>query len=247
MKRVLIAMIFILAATAAASAQSFTYYFPQIVAGAGWRTTVFISNATSAGVASGSVTFTRSDSGPFLETWIDEVGNDVTGGGNVIAFQLAPGQSRKYTALGEVPLTVGYAMVTANASVLGTAMFTQLDGAGNILAEAGVPMGIPLGKQAVFVDTSNGFRTGVAIANPNSGPLEIHLELLDDNGQLLAGTIRNLDGFQQFALFTDELFPGIGPMVGRLQFWCFNPMVSVALRFSPSIQFTTMPPIAIAN
>src|SRR5437764_6829135 len=100
-----------------------------------------------------------------------------------------------------MPLTVGYAMVTANASVLGTAMFSQLDGAGNILAEAGVPMGIPLGKQAVFVDTTNGFRTGVAIANPNSGPLITHFELLNDAGQTVTTTVITIPGSQQRSLF----------------------------------------------
>ncbi len=247
MKRVLFTIIFVLAASAIGSAQSFTYYFPQIAAGDSWRTTIFISNATAAGNAVGSITFTKSDGSPFAANWVDEMGNNVSGGGNTIPFQLAAGQSRKYVAVGDLPLTVGYAMVSANAGVLGTAMFTLLDANGNIWAEAGVPMAIPLGKQAVFVDTTSGFRTGVAIANPNSGNLEIHFELMDDNGQIIATTVRNLGGFQHMALFTDELFPGMGPMVGRLQFFCLNPMASVALRFSPTIHFTTMPPIAIAN
>ena len=70
---------------------------------------------------------------------------------------------------------------------------------------------------------------------------------MDNNGGLMTTAIKNLPGGQQMALFTDELFPGQAAMVGRLQFWCTNPMVSVALRFSPNVQFTTMPPIAIAN
>jgi hypothetical protein len=172
MKRVLFSVAFIIAVSAAASAQSFTYYFPQIAVGAGWRTTIFVSNAT-AGPASGTIT--------------------------------------------------------------------------NIIAEAGVPMAIPLGKQAVFVDTTNGFRTGVAIGNPNSGDLEVHFELLSDTGQLLNSTVRTLPAFQHISLFTDELFPSGGPIVGRLQYWCTNPMVSVALRFSPNAEFTTLPPIAVAN
>jgi hypothetical protein len=247
MKRILHSLVFIISASAVGSAQSFTYYFPQIAAGDGWRTSIFISNATAAGVAEGSITFTTSAGAPFAANWVDEFGTNVTGGGHVIGFQLAPGQSRKYTAVGDLPLTVGYATVSANASVLGTAMFTLLDGAGNIYAEAGVPMAIPLGKQAVFVDTSFGFRTGVAIANPNNAVLKIHFELLDSNGQSIATAVRDLGQFQHLAFFADELFPGMPPMVGRLQFWCTNPMAAIALRFSPNSQFTTMPPIAIAN
>jgi hypothetical protein len=247
MKRVLCSLILIIMASALGSAQSFTYYFPQIAAGDGWRTTIFVSNATASGTATGSIVFTKSDGSPFAANWVDENGGNVSGGGATIEFQLAAGQSRKYTAVGDLPLTVGYARVAANASVLGTAMFTRLDGFGNILAEAGVPMGIPLGKQAVFVDTTLGFRTGVAIANPNNAALEIHFELVANNGQVIATAVRNLANFQHMALFTDELFPGGAAMVGRLQFWCTNPMVAIALRFSPSIQFTTMSPIAIAN
>src|SRR6185369_7395062 len=106
MKRVWMSLILITFVSAVASAQSFTYYFPQVASGDGWRTTIFVSNATAAGTANGSITFTQSDGGPFFSNWIDEGGNNVTGGGNVISFQLAPGQSRKYMAVGDMALTV---------------------------------------------------------------------------------------------------------------------------------------------
>jgi hypothetical protein len=246
MKRVLLILVFIVAASAVASAQSFTYYFPQVVVGAGWRTTIFLSNATTA-PASATVTFVGNDGGAFYNNFLDEGGNNLTGGNNAFSVTLAPGESHKYVSVDDHPIGVGYAMVAANASVLGAAMFSLLDGGGNILAEAGVPMAIPLGKQAVFVDTTNGFRTGVAVGNPNSNELLVHFELLSDTGQMIASTTRTLGGFTHIAIFSDELFPGQGPMVGRLQYYCTNPMVSVALRFSPSIQFTTIPPIAVAN
>ena len=244
MKRVLFSLIFILSASVVASAQ--TFYFPQIAAGDGWMTTIFLSNATADKVASGTVTFTTSSGEPFNGHFVDTSWNNVANG-NTIPFQIAPGQTAKYMAVADIPLTVGYARVTANASVLGTAMFTLLDSNGGIVSEAGVPMSIPLGKQAVFVDTTNGFRTGVAIANPNNASLDLNLELLDNNGQVVARTVRVVAPFQHMAIFTDELFPEAPAMVGRLQFWCTNPVVAVALRFSPWVQFTTMSPIVIAN
>jgi hypothetical protein len=254
MKRVLFSVLFMLAVTAAASAQgSFTFYFPQVALGAGWRTTIFISSVGSTGPANGSITLTANDASPFNSNWFDESGANISAGGNVISFSLNSGESRKFTSGTDGPLTVGYATVVCTTcdntttAVLGTAMFSLTDGAGNIMAEAGVPMAIPLGKQAVFVDTTNGFRTGVAIANPNAGDLETHFELVSDSGQLITSTVKTLSPLSHIALFTDELFPGQPPMVGRLQYWCMNPMVSVALRFSPTVQFTTMPPVAVAN
>src|SRR4030095_2533039 len=247
MKRSLSIFVLILAGAAAASAQSLTYYFPQIAVGGGWRTTIFISNATAAGGATGRIAFATSAAAPLNANWVDEMGNNVSGGGNVIDVQLGPGESRKYVTVGDMPLTVGYAMVTANASVLGAAMYSLIDADGNIVTEAGVPMAIPLGKQAVFVDTTAGFRTGVAIANPNNNLLHIHFQLVGAGGQVVSEVVRDLPPFQHFALFTDELFPGSPSMFGRLHLWFTTPMVAIALRMSPSLQFTTIPPISIAN
>jgi hypothetical protein len=237
MRPVLLTIIFIISASAVGSAQGFTYYFPQIADGPTWQTTIFVSNAMAAGTGAATITFTKSDGTPFMANWIDEMGNNVTAGGNVISVALASGESRKFMTIGDIALTTGSATVVSNSSaILGSAMFTQYDDFGNVLAEAGVPMAIPLGKQALFVDTTRGFKTGLAIANPNNVGLQVHFELVSDTGKLVA------------ALFLDELFPGVGEMVGRLQFWCTNPMTSVALRFSaPGIPFTTLPPLAVAN
>jgi hypothetical protein len=254
MKRVLFSFLITLAVSAAASAQgTFTFYFPQLALGAGWRTTIFLSSVGATGPANGTLTFTANDGSPLNSNWFDENGANVTAGSNAVQFGFDSGVSRKFTSDTAGPLTVGYATVVCTScdntttAILGTAMFTLTDGGGNILAEAGVPMAIPLGKQAVFVDTTTGFRTGVAIANPNAGSLEVHFELVSDNGQLITSGVKTLSPFAHIAMFTDELFPGQPPMVGRLQYWCMNPMVSVGLRFSPSVQFTTIPPLAVAN
>lgn len=252
MKRVLLAMIFVVAFSAMGSAQAYTYYFPHVTTGAysggSWKTTIFISNSSAPGTtASGTITFTKSDGTPYNISFVDDVGRPV-GGGNTISFTLGTAESRKFISVADQPLTTGYATVTANAAVLGTAMFTQFDGSGRMTGEAGVPAAIPLGKQGIFVDTTSGFMTGVAIANPNSATLEIHLELMNATGQMIASVVRSLGPFQHFALFVHELFPGTPAMIGRLQFYCTNPMVSVGLRFDPSFNlFTTLPPIAIAG
>jgi hypothetical protein len=247
MRRALLLMSLVFAASTVCSAQ--TFYFPQVSVGAftggTWRTTIFLSNATGS-PASGTITFSRSDGAPFNSTWVDEAGSAVSNG-NVIAFTLGPSQSRRFNSVADIPIATGFATVTSNSGgVLGNAMFTELDGAGNTVAEAGVPMAIPLGKQAIFVDTTNGFLTGVAVANPNTAALHIHFELVSDSGQIILTQLRDLAPGQHMSTFIHELFPNAPPMVGRLQFWCVNPIVSVGLRFQPSFtMFTTMPPIAI--
>jgi hypothetical protein len=246
MRRALLLTLLVLAASTVCSAQ--TFYFPHVAVGAftggSWRTTIFLSNATGS-PASGTITFSREDGSPFSSTWVDEGGNPVNNA-NVIAFTLGPSASRKFISAGDIPLATGFATITSNSGgILGNAMFTELVGFGNMVAEAGVPMAIPLGKQAIFVDTTNGFLTGVAIANPNNSSLHIHFELVSDSGQIILTQLRDLAPGQHMATFIHELFPDAPPMVGRLQFWCVNPMVSLGLRFAPTSVFTTLSPIAI--
>ncbi len=253
MNRLLFSMCLILAVSAVGSAQQFTYYYPHVTAGTFvggfWQTTIFLTNPNPPGTpaASGAVVFTRSDGGPYAITFHDDV-NRPAGSGNTIPFQLGPGETRKYVSVANEPLSTGFATVTANSSILGTAMFTQFDSFGRMIGEAGVPAAIPLGRQAIFVDTTSQFKTGLAIANPNNAPLHITFQLMNTVGQMILTTTRELPPNQHFSIFVHELFPGAPPMVGRLQFYCTNPMVSVALRFDPTFTlFTTMPPVAIAG
>lgn len=252
MKRALLAIGLVAIFSATASAQSFTYYYPHVTTGTfpggSWRTTIFITNSSQSGTpATGTIAFTQSDGAPLNIAFTDENNNPV-GSGNLIGFTLNAGETRKYVSVATNPQVTGFATVVANAAVMGTAMFTQYDGFGRMVGEAGVPAAIPLGRQAVFVDTLNGFKTGVAIANPNNSPLHITFELLNSAGQMITTTTRDLQANQHTAFFIHELFPEAPPMMGRLQFYCLNPMASLALRFDPSFAlFTTMPPVAIAG
>src|SRR5262249_26026526 len=142
-----------------------------------------ITNISST-VASGSVTLTRDDGTPFVLNWVNDAGKPVANG-NVIPFQLGPGESRKFVTVADTALSTGYATVTSTSAVMGTAVFTNFNSDGQMIGEAGVPPAIPLGKQALFVDTENGFDTGMAIANPNNLPLNITFQLIDTTGQLI--------------------------------------------------------------
>jgi hypothetical protein len=250
MKRFLLCTAFIIACSVVGSAQSITYYFPQVAIGGGWMTTVFVTNTMTSGAGAATIALTKSDGTPFKANWLDEMGNNVTNDGNFISVQLKSGETRKFVSTGDSSLLeTGFATVTANSSaILSNAMFTQLDDSGNLLAEAGVPMAIPLMKQALFVDTTNGFKTGLAVANPNNLSLQLHFQLLSDTGELVTATVVNIGSFEQMAVFVDQLFPSIPAMVGQVQVWSTSPMTAVGLRFNGSgLPFTTLSPLAIAN
>ena len=147
MKRFLLSVVFVLAASAVCSAQ--TFYFPQVAVGTfnggAWKTTIFLSNA-KADTASGVVTLTKSDATAFVSTWVDEMGN-VVSNGNTIPFQLGPSQSRRFSSVADIPLTNGFATVTSNSlGVLGNAVFTQLNSSGANCRRSGRANGCSAGQ-----------------------------------------------------------------------------------------------------
>jgi hypothetical protein len=248
MKRLLLSVLLIVGSNAAGYSQSITYYFPQVAIGGGWMTTIFISNTMATGTGTATIMLTKSDGTPFPANWIDERGNNVSNGNNFISAQLSKGETRKFVSFGG-SLTTGFATVVANSSaILANAMFTEFDREGHLLAEAAVPMSIALMQQALFVDTTSGFKTGLAVANPNNLTLQVHFDLLSDTGQTVASTVRQFAPYEQMSVFLDELFNGLPVMVGRVQFGSTNPLTSVGLRFNPSgSPFTTLAPLAIGN
>jgi hypothetical protein len=187
---------------------------------------------------------TQSSGDPMAAQFTDELGNGAAVSGQ-ISFQLAPGQSHKYTSTAAEPLQVGWATVTANGAVTVNAVFSHYSNgdAEFLIAEAGVPPSVPMGKQGLFVDTKFGFNMGTAIANPNMSTENITLQILNTAGQIVGSTSRSLGPRQQFAVFVSELFPGLPPMAGILEISAPDPLVSIALRFDSKFTlFTTLFP-----
>ena len=248
MKTHLLTAALVVVCTTSAWAQSTTVYLPQIADGmeggpAHWHTTIFVGNSGTT-TASGSIAMTQSSGNPMTAQFVDELGNGAARSGQ-ISFQLAPGQSHKYTSTAAEALQVGFATVTANAPVTVNAVFSHYsNGAAEFLiAEAGVPPSVAMGKQAIFVDTQFGFNVGTAVANPNTSTENITFQILNPAGQVVASASRSLGPHQHLAAFVSELFPGLPPMAGILEISAPDPLVSMALRFDSKMAlFTTLFP-----
>jgi hypothetical protein len=254
MKRTVLILTWIFISTVLCSAQT-TFYFPQIADGIQsdgitWKTTIFITNPAAAGTstASGTITFTTSAGGPFSISFVDGSGATV-GSGNTIPFSISGGQARKYVSSGSGALSVGYAVVNSSAPITGTAVFSEFTAGGGLISEAGVPSAAASTRQAIFVDTQSGFNTGVAVANPNAGPTTITLQLLSSQGVTVVATpaTQPLAGNQHTAAFVSQLFPSAPAFAGTMLIDSQTPLAAIALRFSPSGLFTTLPPIPIAS
>src|SRR5262249_24937679 len=243
MKRVLLVCFWVLTVTVISSGQ--TLYFPHVangvLGGAIWKTTIFLTNPAAAGspVASGSITFFKDTSNinaagtPFNIAVVDETGQPV-GSGNTVPFQIAPGESHKYTTTGTGPYGGGFAAVNSNAPVNGTGAFSEFDLGGRLIGEAGVFLAAAVPHQAIFVDTTGGFNIGVAYANPGPGAAAVTLSLMNSSAVPVISTAQTLGAGNHNAAFTSQLFPGLPEMTGTMQITSASPLAAIALRFDSS-------------
>ncbi len=258
MKRVFLALIWILAATVIASAQT-TFYYPHVANGVLGsfilKTTILLTNPASAGNASGTITFMQDNSNktqagsPFAITLTDESGRTTTA--STVPFTIPPGGTRKLVSDGLGPSAFGFATVSTTAgTVSGTAIFSQFDSAGNLVAEAGVPSAVAVPRQAIFVDTGGGYSVGLAYANPGGSAANVTLSLLNSSAVAVVPTpvTQVLGPGNHVQGFTFEMFPSAPPFTGTMQITSDSPLAAIALRFSPGFsRFTTLPPVTLAS
>lgn len=253
MKRFLVTLVWILTVAILGSAQT-AAYFPQIANGIQadgitWKTTIYITNPapTGSSPATGTITFTASNGSPFAISFVDSGG--VPAGTGTISFSISGSQTRKYVSTGTGALSIGFGALVANVPVIGTAVFSEFTAGGVLISEASVQAADPTTRQAIFVDTQSGFDTAVAYANPNSAPANITLALLNTQGvAVVPSTAQTLAGNTQTASFVKGgLFPSSPAMAGTMQITSSQPVAAVALRFSSTGLFTTLPPITLAG
>jgi hypothetical protein len=228
-----------------------TFYFPQVADGVqdaavSWKTTIFVTNPAAVGspAASGSIKLWTSSGTPFDAGFIDAAGAPA-GSGNTILFTIGGGETRKFVSTASSALRQGFAIVTADAAVRGTAIFSQISG-NTLFAEAGVPSADLVPRQSIFVDTTSGFSTGVAYANPNTSPAQITLQLFDAGGAPVGTPLaETLGANQHTSAFVSQKFAGAPPFTGTMQIRSNVPLAAIALRFASTGVFTTLPPVPL--
>ena len=238
-------------------------YFPQIAdgtfAGGFFKTTIFVVNSASSGSSNVTMTFTTSTGDPFNVSFVDS-DNQPVGSGNVVTIPgLAGGQSRKLISTAATALEVGFATLTADASIVASAVFSQFSGTpaqGTLLSEAAVTSASAVSNQAIFVDESGNFRTALAYANPSattSADITFKLLSLNTDGVPVLTTTRALAPSNHESIYIDELFatgnetdPRAVGHVGTMQIISETPLAAVSLRFEGLI-FTSVPPFSLAS
>jgi len=83
---------------------------------------------------------------------------------------------------------------------------------GILVTETGIPSVAPTTHARMFLDTSGGHNTGVAIGNPGNAPLNLSLQVFQMDGTTQAGAANGpitLDPYGHAALFVGQLISGL--------------------------------------
>jgi hypothetical protein len=163
---------------------------PQLAAGGGWDTAVYLTN-TSAGPVSLALSF-HADDGSALSISIaatqqGRTQNSVTSTLNAVIPQ---NTTLAVDTLAASATVQGWADVRANGTLTGFAVFRYapqgLSSGSGITTpwEGTVPLQTQLSPTSMIVpfDNTNGFSTGVALGNLTSAPLNLTATFYDDNG-----------------------------------------------------------------
>ncbi len=205
-------------------------YFPQVADGGGYTTTIILLN-TSGSLETGTLYFHAND-GTFLGVQsVDGSSSSffpysVLPGG---AFVFQSNAAFNETQTGWVELTPDSGTFTP----AGAGLF-QYSSGGVLVTESGVPSATPTTRARIFVDTSAGHDTGLAIGNPDNIIVNIGLAAYEMDGLTPAGigrTTLTLSGKGHEAAFVYQRISGLpAGFRGVLDIVSYSPFVALTLR-----------------
>ena len=220
-------------------------FFPQIANGSFgsiyFKTSVVLVNPGDT-EAAGHISFFNAD-GTAME--ISSPSSGMPPG--IVYFRIPPRGDFIFDTDGSGPGTSGHAEVTVSGGVGGSAIFTEYSSSGTLITEAAVAASDLMDFCVFPVDVTGDFNTGVAIANPVSGDINVYLNLLDLSGNPVATRSVPLAAGKQMAVYVSgigQLFPTLRNFRGSLQVLADAPVPAVALR-SSSRTLTTFPAVPL--
>ena len=212
----------------------------QIASGGGWKTAITLINPSSAAVT-GQVNFYGNNGNP-LTLPISFPQFDLSSSTASQTFTLTPNESLVIQTGGiGGTINVGWTDVQATGPLVGYSIFAvSVPGAPD--SEGTVPLDNAISSSlSLPYDNTNGYRTGLALANQSSSAASITATLFDQNGAQVGSTPVSLPPFGHTALFLDQLFEPSQNQLGLVRFQGTGPITGVGLRFSPSGSFTSIP------
>jgi hypothetical protein len=217
-----------------------TRYFPQFVNGGGYTTTVTLLN-TSSSVETGTI-----------KVFKDEGTQDSS-----LAYSIAPGGVFVFQSNGApAAAVVGSVQVVPDSNMfspIGAGVLSYSQG-GNLITESGIPAATLTNHALIYIDTSAGHNTGIALAATATSGATLTLKAFQRNGSTPAGNSPapvTLAANGHRAAFIEQFVPGLPPgFTGVLDISAATQFAALTLRSLVNARgdfLLTTFPIADAN
>lgn len=206
-------------------------YFPQFVDGPGSTSSLILLNTTS-NALTGTIRLFDPDGVPL------EVRQAGGARSSVFAYSIGANGAYVLQTDGSSPtVEVGWVLLTpdpGSVAPLAGGVF-QLSQNGRVVTESGVPAATLTTHARIYVDTTQGHNTGLAIANPGGSGAEVTIAAFDDDGKTPAGAGSppplELKPRGQDAQFATELVSGLPTnFTGVLDLQSSTPFAALTLR-----------------
>ncbi len=183
-------------------------YFPQLAEGAGYSTIIGLLN-TSVAIETGTLHLFTDDGSPLAVRQLN--GSSAS----TFAYSIPPGGV--YVLQTEASLRdvqTGWAELIPDGGTTTpvAAGILQFIRDGILVTETGIPSVAPTTHARMYLDTSGGRNTGVAIGNPGNAPLNLSLQVYQMDGTTQAGATNGpitLEANGHAASFVDQLISGL--------------------------------------
>jgi len=219
-------------------------YIAQIADGEGWSTSITFINLSDE-TAFLDVLFYGDDGNPVQLPFI---GIGLT---SALTGQIPINGSVTVKTTGtSVPVRQGWAEIITSQEIGGMAVFS-FSRPGFLDFEAVVPfMDTFDQKQFLPFDHTNGFLTGVALANTSPfDSVVVFITFRDENGDFIHSDSFNLQSREHTAFLFADRYPQIQDRIGTAEFFTNTDLWGLSLlglRFNPDGPFTTVFPISCA-
>jgi hypothetical protein len=204
-------------------------YFPQIADGGGYVTTIVLLDTSNA-IETGKLLLFDDNGLPLV------VSSNGGSTGSSFNYSLQPGGIFIFQTDGS-PASVHIGSVqlvpnSGNSVPVGAGVFS-VSQQGALVSESGVPSSTPTTHARIFIDTSNGHNTGLAISSAGQAA-SVTLRAFQLDGSTAAGSSRGpavLSANGHRAAFVDELIAGLPPnFTGVLDISATVPFAALTLR-----------------
>lgn len=214
--------------------------FAQVVSGGGWKTTMTLLNLSAITVNAQINLYADNGSPLTLPLTFPQFGLSTST--SSINLTLSPNESVAVQSEASTSsIGVGWADVQATGTLSGYSVF-RLRSPGASDSEGTGSLDSRLSSSVVLpYDNTNGYQTGVALANQASTAQTITAILLDQNGVQLASSQINLPSFGHSSFYLNSQFSQSANQLGIIQFQSSGGVTGVGLRFSPTGTFTSVP------